>query len=194
MVAGLFAGLGARFDDNGPGTPAGGFDGMVADAERQLGIKLPDDLAVLLGSNLVGAMRDDNTGPTRLEVGVRVTTDGPRAVAVVDKISKASGAAGRDFPIVRRLTDDGLVIATSKTQADLLSKNGGLGDRDAVRKALPDLDGSTVAVWVDIRSLMRGFMGSDGGNENVDPIAGLGVTAKVADNGSTSFRLRLVTD
>ncbi len=79
-------------------------------------------------------------------------------------------------------------------QVDQLLKDGGLGDRDAVRKALPDLDGATVALWVDIRSLMRGFLGSDGGNENVDPIAGIGVTAKVADDGSATYRLRLVTD
>jgi hypothetical protein len=194
MVADLFAGLGARLDGNAPGSPEGGFDGMVSSAERELGIKLPDDLAVLLGSNFVAAMRDDNAGPTRLEVGARVTTDGPRAVAVVDKISKAAGAAGRDVPLVRRLTDDGLVVATSKTQADLLAKDGGLGDRDAVRKALPDLDGATVAVWVDIHSLMKGFMGQDGGNENLDPIAGLGITGKVANDGTASYRLRLVTD
>jgi hypothetical protein len=86
------------------------------------------------------------------------------------------------------------VVATSKTQADLLAKDGGLGDRDAVRKALPDLDGATVAVWVDIRSLMKGFMGQDGGNENLDPIAGLGITGKVANDGTASYRLRLVTD
>jgi hypothetical protein len=85
-------------------------------------------------------------------------------------------------------------VASSKAQADLLSKNGGLGDRDAVRKALPDVDGATVALWVDIRSLLDGFMGADGVDENLKPIAGLGVTAKVADNGTASFRLRLVTD
>jgi hypothetical protein len=139
-------------------------------------------------------MRDDQAGSTQLEVGARVTTDGPRAVALVDKINKATGAAGSDFPLERQLTDDGVVVASSKGQVDLLVKNGGLGDRDAVRKALPDLGGATVALWVDIRSLMSGFLGSDGGNENVDPIAGIGVTARVADDGSATYRLRLVTD
>jgi hypothetical protein len=194
LVAGFFDSLRATFDDQAAGGPEGGFDGMVADAERELGIDLPDDLAVLLGSNLVAAMRDDQAGSTQLEVGARVTTDGPRAVALVDKINKATDAAGSDFPLERQLTDDGVVIASSKGQVALLLKNGGLGDRDAVRKALPDVDGATVALWVDIRGLMRGFMGSDGGNENVDPIAGLGVTAKVADDGSATYRLRLVTD
>jgi hypothetical protein len=194
MVAGFFDSLRATFDDKASGGPEGGFDSMVADAERELGIDLPDDLGVLLGSNFVGAMRDDQTGQTKLEVGARVTTDGPRAVAVLDKINKATNAAGQDFPIVRRLTDDGVVIATSKTQADLLSKNGGLGDRDVVRKALPDVDGATLALWVDIRSLLDGFMGADGVDENLKPIAGLGVTVKVADNGTASYRLRLVTD
>jgi hypothetical protein len=194
LVAGFFDSLRATIDDTGPGGPEGGFDGMVADAERELGIDLPEDLAVLLGSNLVGAMRDDQAGRTQLEVGARVTTDGPRAVALVDKINKATNAAGEDLPIVRRLTDDGFVMAKSTEQVDLLLKDGGLGNRDAVRNALPDIDGATVALWVDIRSLMRGFLGSDGGNENVDPIAGIGVTAKVADDGSATFRLRLVTD
>jgi len=194
LVAGFFDSLRATFDDEAAGGPGGGFDGMVADAERELGIDLPEDLAVLLGSNVVGAMRDDQAGSTQLEVGARVTTDGPRAVALVDKINKATDASGSDFPIVRQLTDDGVVMATSKGQVDLLLTNGRLGDRDAVRKALPDVDGATVALWVDIRGLMRDFMGSDGGNENVDPIAGLGVTARVADDGSATYRLRLVTD
>jgi hypothetical protein len=194
LVAGFFESLRATFDDMAVGGPEGGFDGIIADAEKELGIDLPDDLAVLLGSNLVGAMRDDDAGRTELEVGARVTTDGPRAAALVDKINKATDASGSDFPIERQVTDDGVVMASSKEQVDLLLKNGGLGDRDAVRKALPDVDAATVAVWVDVRSLMQGFMGSDGGNENVDPIAGLGVTAKVANNGSAVFRLRLVTD
>jgi hypothetical protein len=77
-----------------------------------------------------------------------------------------------------------------------VSKDGGLGDKDAVRKALPDVDGATVALWVDIRSLMRGFMGESEGDvdENLAPIAGLGITAKIADDGTASYRLRLVTD
>ncbi len=159
LVAGFFDSLRATIDDSGPGGPEGGFDSMVAEAERELGIDLPDDLAVLLGSNLVAAMRDDQAGRTQLEVGARVTTDGPRAVALVDKINKATKASGSDFPLERRLTDDGVVIASSKGQVDLLLKDGGLGDRDAVRKALPDVDGATVALWVDIRSLMRRLPG-----------------------------------
>ena len=167
LVGGFFDSLRASISDTGPGGPEGGFDGMVADAERELGIDLPDDLAVLLGSNLVAAMRDDQAGRTQLEVGARVTTDGPRAVALVDKINKATRASGSDFPLERRLTDDGFVVASSKGQVDLLLKDGGLGDRDAVRKALPDFDGATVALWVDIRNLLDGFMGADGVDENV---------------------------
>jgi hypothetical protein len=193
LVAGFFDSLRATIDDTGPGGPEGGFDGMVADAERELGIDLPDDLEVLLGSNLVAAMRDDQTGSTQLEVGARVITDGPRAVALVDKINKATDAAGSDFPLERRLTDDGFVAASSTGQVDLLMKDGGLGDRDAVRKALPDLDGATVALWVDIRNLMDGFMGDQTVDENLEPIEGLGMTAKVADDGSATYRLRLVT-
>lgn len=194
MVAGFFDALRTTFDDKAAGGPEGGFDAMVADAERELGVTLPEDLAVLLGSNVVAAMRDDQAGRTQLEVGARVTTDGPRAVAVLDKINAATNAGGQDFDLVRRLTDDGVVVATSKEQVDLLSKNGGLGDRDAVRRALPDVDGTTVALWVDIRSLLDGFMGQDGVDENLKPIAGLGITAKVADDGTATYRLRLVTD
>jgi hypothetical protein len=196
LVPGFFDSLRAMFSAEGAAGnegPEGGFDGMVADAERELGIELPDDLAVLLGSNFVGAMRDDETGQTKLELGARVTTDGPRAVAVLDTIYQATGAAREDFPTVHRLTDDGVVIATSEGQADLLSEDGGLGDRDAVRKALPDIDDATVALWVDIRSLMRGFMGTDAVDENLEPIEGLGMTARISDDGAASYRLRLVT-
>ena len=194
MVPGIFDGLRKVLDDQAAGGPAGGFDAMVADAERELGIELPDDLAVLLGSNLVGALHQGSLAEGELELGARVTTDGPRAVSVLDKIATAARAHGEDFPIVRRLTDDGVIVASSRAQVDRLAATGRLGDRDAVRKAMPDLDQATAALWVDVRALVGEFFGDPVVNENLEPVEGIGMTVQMRGDGAASYRLRLVVN
>jgi len=194
MVPNIFEQLRTMYDDMGAAGPEGGFDEMVADAERELGIELPDDVAVLLGSNFLASMYDDEKGSTAMEVGARVTTDGARAAAVVDQISEAARRHGADYPIVRQQIDDGLIVATSQEQVDRLAQQGGLGARDAVKKALPDVGEATAALWVDLRSLMNGFMGAEGVDENLEPLEGVGMTIQMHKDGSADYRLRLVTD
>ena len=193
MVPNVFEQLRAMFDDMGADGPEGGFDEMIADAERELGIDLPDDLAVLLGSNLVGSLREGTLRDGEVEIGARVTTDGPRAMAVVDQLKKAAGGQGEDLPIFSRLTDDGMIVASSAAQVDRLAAPGELGERDFIGKALPDLDGSTVALWVDIAGISSEFFGDDV-DENLEPLEGVGMTVRMHEDGSADYRLRLVTN
>jgi hypothetical protein len=173
---------------------AGGFDQMVAQAEKELGIKLPQDLSVLLGSNLVASLDGLSMSDQQVQVGARVTTDGARAEAVLRKILAASHAHGQDLPVYHRQTKDGYVVASGKAEADRLMATGKLGDNPAFRKALPDVADANVAVWVDVRGLATAFMGSGDTkvDENLAPIDGVGVTAHVGADGTTAFRLRLV--
>ena len=193
MIPGFFDGLRSMLDDMGEGGPQGGFDGMVADAERELGIELPEDLAVLLGSNLVGALQKGSLGGAgEFELGARVTTDGPRAVAVIDKLRQAARAQNEDFPVVRRLTEEGMIVASTQAQVDRLGADGGLGDRDAVRKALPDVEEASVALWVDFRGLIGEFTGATTVDENLEPIDGIGMTVQMRGTDAATYRLRLV--
>jgi hypothetical protein len=176
-----------------PGT-AGSFDEMVAQAEKELGITLPQDLSVLLGSNLVASLDRLSMSDHQVDVGAKVTTDGAKAEAVLRKILAASHAHGQDVPVYHRQTKDGYVISSGKAEADRLTANGTLGDNPAFRKALPDVADANVAVWVDVNGLATAIMGSGDKkvDENLAPIDGVGLTAHVGADGSASFRLRLV--
>jgi hypothetical protein len=193
LVPAYFEQLRTMFDDMGAGGPDGGFDEMIADAERELGIQLPEDLAVLLGSNLVGSLQEGTLRDGDIEVGARVSTDGPRAMSVIEKLKKAAAAQSEDVPVFSRLTDEGIIVASSAGHVDRLAAGGALGERDVVGKALPDVDGSSMALWVDIRGIAAEFSG-DESDENLEPLEGVGMTVHLRDDGSADYRLRLITD
>jgi hypothetical protein len=192
LVPAYFEQLRTTFDDMGAGGPEGGFDEMIADAERELGIALPEDLAVLLGSNLVGSLQAGTLRDGDIEVGARVSTDGPRAMSVIDKLKKSAARQNEDLPVFSRLTDDGMIVASSEAHVDRLAAGGALGERDVVAKALPDLDGSSMVLWVDIRGIAAEF--SEGVDENIEPLEGVGMTVRLHDDGSADYRMRLITD
>ena len=78
-------------------------DDGIASLEDEFGIQLPDDLAVLLGDNLVAAL--DGERSDGLEVGARVTTDVAAAQAVLDKLEPALRArTGADCRCAARRT------------------------------------------------------------------------------------------
>jgi uncharacterized protein DUF3352 len=173
------------------GAPGGedGFDEAVAGLETQLGIDLPQDLAVLLGSNLVAALDAGSPGG-ELELGARAATDPAAARSVLDKLE---AAAGQEFPIVRRQTADGVIVASTEAQADRLAGRGHLGEKAAFRKALPDLGSASFALWVDVRGLAKDFLDEAGAvDANLEPLDGVGMTAVLEGAGSASYRIRLV--
>ena len=60
---------------------------------------------------------------------------------------------------------------------------------------MPDLEGSTVALWVDIAGISAEFLGEDDKvDENLEPLEGVGMTIQMHEDGSADYRLRLVTD
>jgi hypothetical protein len=170
-----------------------GFDDMVRDAERGLGIDLPDDVAALLGDNLVAAL--DGTPSDSIEVGARVTTDVTRAERVLDALQ--AGDSG-DWAMTRQRVGDDLVVASTRQQAARLAAGGTLGERAGFRDALPGLADADVALWVDVKGVARVFTGFAGGppdaevDPNLEPIEGLGMTMSSREEGSGTFSVRLV--
>jgi hypothetical protein len=192
LVPTYFEQLRRTFDGMGADGPEGGFDDMLAEAEKDLGIALPEDLAVLLGSNLVGSLQAGTLRDGDVQVGARVSTDGRRAMSVIDKLKKSAAFENEDVPVVSRLTDDGMIVASSAAHADRLAAGGSLGRRDVVAKAMPDIEGSTMALWVDIRGIAAEF--TEDVDENLEPLEGVGLTVRLHDDGSADYRLRLITD
>jgi hypothetical protein len=172
-------------------------DGAVRDAESQYGIKLPDDLKLLLGSNLLLALDGSGLDDMTFNVGARVTTKDPkRADTLIGRLLGDSAGRLPSVHLVHRTTGDGYVVASSAAQADRLTAAPGaktLGDLEAFRRALPDVDGARFALWADPQSLLSGLRGSGADLADLKPIAGVGLTATSDGSGNGSFRARLVT-
>lgn len=166
------------------------FDEMVAGAEQELGLELPDDLATLLGDNLVAAL--DAGSSDSVEVGARVSTDVARAERVLDALQ--AGDSG-DWVLTHERVGDDLVFASTPKQASRLAEDGTLGEMASFRAALPDVGEADAAVWLDVKGLwttiFAGFSG-DEMDENIEPIDGVGLTVTSRDQGNASLRLRLV--
>jgi hypothetical protein len=177
------------------GTAAQGEQDMVARAEQELGIELPDDLAVLLGDNLVAALDGTTTDDGEIQAAARVaTSDVGRARQLIQRLV----ADGPD--LVLRTGDGQYVVGSTEGLSDrLASGEGGLGDQPAFRQALPDLADAEVALWVDPAGLVTAIFGGwDTGSEGdesdsgLEPIAGVGLTASSQDDGRGTFRFRIV--
>ncbi|MGH8971279.1 MAG: DUF3352 domain-containing protein, partial [Actinomycetes bacterium] len=181
LLPDLWESLRKSMDAAGASSGGPGFDEMVAQAEQELGIDLPDDLGVLLGSNLVAALGGDGLGSGELDLGAKVTTDGEKAMAILDRIEAAANRLGADSGfdsslVVRRTTEDGYVIGSSKGTLDRLEQPGKLGEDEAFGKALPDLDRAGFAMWVDIAALAEAFTGDGEVDKDLEPLDGVGVT------------------
>jgi hypothetical protein len=66
----------------------------------------------------------------------------------VDKILRK---VDEDDPLTMRTTPDGVVLATPAAYADQLTGQGTLGEQQLFNDALPDVDGATAVVFVDVR-------------------------------------------
>jgi hypothetical protein len=180
--------------DSSKGGAGDSLDDAVRDAESQYGIHLPDDLKLLLGSNLLLALDGSGLDDMSFNLGARVTTKDPkRADTLIGRLLGDSAGRLPSVDLVHRATGDGYVVASSAAQADRLTTAPGaktLGDLEAFRRALPDLDGARFALWADPQSLVSGLQGSVA---DLKPIAGVGLTATSDGSGNGSFRARLVT-
>ncbi|MBA2769815.1 MAG: DUF3352 domain-containing protein [Sporichthyaceae bacterium] len=172
------------------------FDKAEAEAEQSLGMKLPEDLEAVLGSNLLAALDADGLTEGRVEVGVLTTTDPDRAAPIIDRMARLlqEGEPG----VRAELTEDGYVVASSGSMLRRLTAGGTLGDIEAFRRALPDADDARMALWLDVEPLVQSLTGAFDGSAEVDPnlapLAGFGMTVSTQDGGSGEFRLRLVTN
>ncbi|HTE72789.1 MAG TPA: DUF3352 domain-containing protein [Actinomycetes bacterium] len=176
-------------------------DDGIAALEEESGIALPEDLAVLLGDNLVGAIDAGESGAIgSVEGGVKVRTDASRAQRLLGPL--LSGDLGGPADVVLRTDGDSYVLATSGRQAARLVAPGDLGDQPGFAAALPDLADADAAAWVDpsalVQTLFSGWSASTDepgdGDDDLEQVTGVGATLTSGDDGTAVFRFRIVTE
>ena len=201
MVAMQYNGLGDAFGKAWPqlqktiaGTPSGAE--TLSGIESQFGIKLPDDMQVLLGKSLTLAVPEQDfskVGQSELPtIGARiVTTDAKRADEIVQGLVEKGGV---DNFVKRKVNGDKLFLATTDDYLGAIQQDGKLGATDAYKKAVADGDKATTAIFVNLDKLEPTYLKSVPADyqEFVKALSAVGVSATVVTNGDSTFALRLV--
>ena len=174
-------------------------DDMAAELESlqpaldEFGVRLPDDLPVVLGGELAVAVGGDfATDGGRVFAHVR-SEDGARAA---DLVQRAIDSAPEVPPGLEVATvDDGYTITYDPSGQGASSDR--LGDSDLFRRTVPDAADSRVTYYADISRLVE-QAGPDAFTEeerrNVEPLKAAGYTATLDGEGNGTFRLRLTVD
>lgn len=181
-------------------------DSQIAAFEAQTGLSLPDDLATMLGDNIMFAVDAEGLSadalqtpdPSQINAGVRFTNDPADLNAVYDKVlAFVQGQTGRQLPVSKTDLDDGLVVATNDAYAKTLSEDGTLGDSEAFQSVTDDAAGKEFVLFFDFDSIepqiveaMRNDQEPAEAIDNVTPLQAFGITSEVdGDYSVTQLRM-----
>ena len=109
-------------------------DVTIADLERGLGLRLPDDLINILGSTLTVALPDQRFGSDGPTFGV-ITT--PKDVAEAER-ALGSALEALEAPLSMSVDGPKLVVASDEAYATRLKAGGTLGSVDGFATAVGD--------------------------------------------------------
>ena len=181
-------------------------DAMMAQAEQETGLNLPEDLQTLLGSGLSVAvdssmdfdavMNGSSPDGSALPVGVRIVGDPDEITPVVDKVQSALGPMAGELVVEK---GDGVVaLGLDQDYVAKLAQNGSLGDQDRFKAALKDVGNPAGGLYVDFDAgdWLTKLAESDSDpavKENVAPLDSLGVTGWV-EGDVVHGSARLTTD
>jgi Protein of unknown function (DUF3352) len=161
----------------------------IAEAERELGVSIPDGLAKALGNQLTLAFGGMGEGQSTLKVAA--VTDGDRKSinTIVD-----SATRGDADQIVAREDGARTILAISEDYAAELAAGAGLGSAKVFKDAVPGADGARFVLFVDIAGLLDAFPDEIGADtrEDLAVLSAVGISASGTDT-SADFRLRLTT-
>lgn len=162
--------------------------------EQELGIALPDDLKVLLGSSLTVAVPDQDFSADEPQVGAKAaTSDASRADAVLGKLEDLSGG---EFRIERRIDGDRLLVGTSADYVDRLAQGGKLGDSDGFTAAIGDTSDTALAAFVDLDRIEKLYLDEIDGEARavVEALKAVGLNTSIPGDGEVAFSLRVVSN
>lgn len=188
----------------------GRFQQQVADIEQATGLMLPADLHTFLGDNLTVAVdasdvvADASQAPdlSRLDVGVRFTTDPAELTDLLSRVQAQLSEAGIPVTFATAETADGVVVASDQAYADTLAESGDLGSSAAFTTAVPDAASASSVAYVDldqVHDIATGLNSGDSGERDdwvstIEPMRAVGLAVRDAGDGYTAATLRLTFD
>jgi hypothetical protein len=182
-------------------------DEMLAEAEADTGLELPEELQTLLGEGLsvavdssidVGSLVEGSApDPGALPVGVRIVGDTDEITGVLDKVEEAFGPLLG--PLVVEEGDGVVALGINEDYVGTLAEDGALGDEERFQAALSDLDDSAGGFYLDfdagdwLTELAATDPDSEELQENLEPLGSLGISGG-ADEDVLHAVVRLSTD
>jgi hypothetical protein len=168
-------------------------DDLLAEANEQFGLDLPEDAETLLGSSLTLAIDADfdpeafmaTEGPGEVSgAGVKILGSADDIDAVLDKFRSAVG--GADEGALDSDSGDGVVaIGPDADYRKVLLEDGGLGDTDRFKRVVEHADDATGIVYLDFDALdgwIADLTGDDEVRDNLEPLSAFGASAWQEDD------------
>ena len=185
-------------------------DVLESQLQSETGLVLPADLETVLGDNVTLAMDSDglnfaavavNGDTSKLRVGARFTTDPKAFRTVLAKLRDYAASQGVPLPLTTVDGKGSVGVSTNARYARELVGDGGLGDSYAFSNAVPDAASAVSVFFVNfdaVQTQMIRLMEQAGAPrevvDNVRPLASLGISSHLLEQGVYDFRLRLTVN
>jgi hypothetical protein len=184
----------------------GDLDELLAEAEAELGLDLPEDAETLAGESAVLALGADfdpaffesDASITELPVGLKIKGDPDAIQDVIDKILDSEVASEEDAELfVSDSEGDFVAIGPNEDYRQEILEDGDLGGSDTYENVVRESDDAASILYVNFDAgggwLEEIFAGDDELQENIAPLEGAGVSAW-ADDGVGHVVLRVTTE
>ncbi len=183
------------------------FGDLVAEAEDELGLDLPDDAETLAGESAVLAVGGDvdlddvfayDLDVTELPIGLKIKGDADAIEAVIDKLLDSGVASDQDQQLFVTDSEGGfVVVGPDDDYREQLLDDGGLGGSDTYQDVVPESGDAASIVYVNFDAgggwLEELFAGDEELQSNAAPLRAAGLSMW-ADDGVGHARLRVTVD
>ena len=181
--------------------------------DENLGIEFPDDLDVLFGNQLIVSLDEDldldalsgtegGNFAALPESGAAITIISDDADATLDAwedlISRFEDQSGAEFGLDLEADGNRVVISAGDYLDTVLEPSDTTGDSDIFRRALPQADGASGALYINVAQFVDLLSGDAGAPDEFtdlfDGLEAIGVTTTATSKDSTSILLRVTTE
>jgi len=159
--------------------------------QQETGLKLPDDLATLLGRSAVVALGSVPSGGAGMpDVGLRSRPTDPGAGRkIAEQIAALARSSGGGVTVETQQAGDDVILAVGNGYAGRLAAGGKLGGSKLFRTAMGDLpDKVSLATFVDLGALLRNVSRD---TEDARHLRAVGMSVR-QDGKTQRLRIRIV--